>query len=343
MTWYANGQIRQKGEYNHGERKGAWLSWSENGQYQVGHQEPPSAILTGMNYRMLRIEDGQLTVGTRAQKYSFDLDHTDHTVTITRPYLMGATEVTQGMWRTVMGVNPTETRCPGGGIGDDLPVACVSFVEVTEFTNQLSSQAGFSPVYTIEGSEVSWNQAADGYRLPTGAEWENAASAGTHTRFSGTSELDEICLFANIDSYGLEGEGRGKRRWSRGECLWGDGLVERPFMCEDKNPGLAGVASFRPNRWGLYDMSGNVSEWVWDRTETYDQEEVVDPTGPDTAEKMAFGRAYGGTARIHRGGGWDSCPRRTETHFRSLCPAGTWYCKGPRPLAVGFRLARNVL
>ena len=340
--WYASGTLRQQGTYHHGSRAGAWETWSTDGHHRVGQQEPTSVLLNAMDYRMLRVETGTFRQGTRSQQYAFDLDHTAHTVSITRAYLLGATEVTQGMWRTVMDTDPTRTRCPGGGVGDTLPVACVSFVEAATFANRLSERDGQIPAYTIDHSNVFWNPEADGYRLPTGAEWEFAAQAGSDTLFSGTSERDKICLFANIDSYGIEGEGMGRQRWSQGECFWADGMTEPPFLCEDQSPGLAATGSYRPNQWGFFDMSGNVSEWVWDYTETYGHTPEVDPTGPGAPEPMAFGRAYSGSTRTLRGGGWDSCPRRVQNHFRSLCPSGTWYCKGPRPLAVGFRLAKSI-
>ena len=189
-----------------------------------------------------------------------------------------------------MGDNPTQTRCPGAGLGDRLPVACVSFVEAARFANHMSRRAKLKPAYTFLEGTVQWKRDADGYRLPTSAEWEYAAQAGTQARFAGTDEIDMVCRYGNVDSWGLEGEGKGKFRWSKGACLWGDYRDEKPFMCEDDHPGRAQVASFRPNRWGLFDMTGNVSEWVWDRTESYGRVAQTDPSGPAVAQPLSISR-----------------------------------------------------
>jgi len=343
QSWYADGRSREQGTYKDGVPAGNWTRWGMDGRHRVGTVEPAMHTVANQQFRMLRIDPGTTAIGTRDRQFDFDRDHTRHHVSITQPFLLGATEVTQGLWMAIMGTNPTKTRCPGAGLGDRLPVACISFKEAARFANQLSTQEGLAAVYTFDEGSVQWNQKANGYRLPTNAEWEYAAQAGHQTRFAGTDEIEMVCRYGNVDSWGLEGEGRGKLKWSRGACLWGDYRDEKPFMCEDDHPGRAEVASFRPNGWGLFDMTGNVSEWVWDRSQRYDRDTKVDPIGPDLPQTLARGRAYSGKGRIFRGGGWDTCPRRSQVHFRSLCPEGVWACRGPRPLEVGLRLARSVI
>ncbi|MCM6778229.1 formylglycine-generating enzyme family protein [Nocardia sp. CDC159] len=116
--------------------------------------------------------------------------------------------------------------------GDRLPMDSVSWTEAIEFCNALSEATDLTPVYRIEGDQVEALASADGFRLPTEAEWEYACRAGTSGPRYGP--LDEIA-------------------WYRGNS------GERPHP----------VATRQPNAWGLYDMIGNVWEWCWDR---YDPE-----------------------------------------------------------------------
>ncbi len=343
QSWYEDGQPRLKGEYTNGTRTGDWTAWNRDGTARVGYRVGTDIELEDIDYRMVRIDPGSFAIGTRDRKWQFDRDHQRHQVSISQPYLLGATEVTQRLWLEVMGENPTATRCPGAGLGDRMPIACLSFTEAAQFANRLSKLHGYTSAYVIHDAAVRWVDGSDGYRLPTNAEWEYAARAGSTDAYAGTDDPDAICRYANIDSWGLEGEGRGKRRWSKGECQWGDGYDEGPFRCEDDHPGRAPVASFQPNRWGLFDMTGNVSEWVWDTTGRYGRHPETDPSGPAKVGTLAEGRAYTGKGRIFRGGGWDTCPRRSQVHFRSVCPGDVWSCRGPKPLEIGFRLARSLL
>jgi formylglycine-generating enzyme required for sulfatase activity len=342
-SWYASGSPRMKGQYIDGMRDGDWTVWNIDGSARVGFRAGASPGVDGVDYRMVRIDPGVFAVGTRDRRWGFDRDHQRHSIQISRPYLLGATEVTQGLWFAVTGENPTADRCPGAGLGDRLPAACLSMTEAAAFANQLSEVHGYSPAYRIADNDVQWTEGTNGYRLPTNAEWEFAARAGGTDTYAGTDDADALCRYANIDSWGLEGEGRGKKRWSKGECQWGDGFDEGPFRCEDDQPGRAPVASYRPNGWGLFDMTGNVSEWVWDASGAYGRNPEVDPRGPAARGPLASGRAYSGKGRIFRGGGWDTCPRRAQVHFRSVCPGDVWSCRGPKPLEIGLRLARTLL
>ncbi|GHD50248.1 hypothetical protein GCM10010317_029420 [Streptomyces mirabilis] len=113
--------------------------------------------------------------------------------------------------------------------GDRLPVECVSWWDAVRFCNALSGREGLAPAYHLpaDGEDIEWDASADGYRLPTEAEWEHACRAGTSGPRSGP--LDEIA-------------------WYRGNSL------ER----------VRDVGGKRPNAWGLYDMLGNVWDWCWD-------------------------------------------------------------------------------
>jgi formylglycine-generating enzyme required for sulfatase activity len=113
---------------------------------------------------------------------------------------------------------------PGGG---RLPVESVSWWDAVRFCNALSERTGRTPAYAIRGEDVEWDTGAEGYRLPTEAEWEHACRAGTTGPRYGP--LDDIA-------------------WHRGNS--GERIHE--------------VNGKQPNAWGLHDMLGNVWEWCWD-------------------------------------------------------------------------------
>ena len=149
-----------------------------------------------------------------------------HMVTISRPFYLGRYEVTQAQWEGLMGNNPSEFK------GADRPVESVSWEEVQLFLSKLNGKVG-----------------AEIYRLPTEAEWEYAARAGTETvRYWGDGSEE-------MDQYAWYGDNAGKR----------------------SHP----VGQLKPNGWGLYDMLGNVWEWCQDWYGTsYADLPVSDPQGP---------------------------------------------------------------
>jgi formylglycine-generating enzyme required for sulfatase activity len=175
---------------------------------------------------------------------------------------MGKYEVTQKEYREVMGTNPSSFK------GDNLPVEGVSWFNAVEFCNLLSQREGLTPAYTVNGTDVTWNRSANGYRLPTEAEWENACRAGTQTPFSTGNNI--TTKQANYDGFPYNNNEQG---------------VFRNRIVKAKN--------FAPNAWGLYKMHGNVWEWVWDLYREYESGEQIDPVG-----------ASSGTNRIIRGGSW---------------------------------------
>ena len=202
--------------------------------------DPDSA----MGLEMLRIPAGTYQRGSPDAEAGRRGDEVQHTVTISRPFLMGKTQVTQELWQRVIVGNPSRF------LGNDLPVERVEWFDAVRFCNRLSEMQGLEPAYRISGSDVIWDAGADGYRLPTEAEWEHACRAGTTTRYhTGDSEAD----LARAGWYAANSAGK-----------------THPVGRKD------------PNAWGLHDMHGNVWEWCWDWYGDYPTDQVKDPTGPPT-------------------------------------------------------------
>jgi formylglycine-generating enzyme required for sulfatase activity len=231
------------------------------------------------------IEGGTFTMGSPNDELNRGSDETQHQVTVSSFY-MGAYEVTQAEWVAVMGSNPSYSA------GDDLPVEQVSWYDAVAYCNARSVQRGLTPVYTINGTNVTMDISKNGYRLPTEAEWEYAARAGTTTAYNTGASI--TTAQANFDN-------------SINETV--------------------AVGSYAPNDWGLYDMHGNVLEWVWDWYDTYPSNAQTNPTGP----------ASGLSGRILRGGAWNNSAEDVRSAFRfggSLDPTD----KDP---SGGFRVVRR--
>ncbi len=228
----------------------------------------PTMLRNSIGMEFVRIPAGEFKMGA-TDGDAFEPARPVHTVRMSRPFYMGKTEVTQGQWEAVMGNNPSHfTGNP------DLPVEQVSWEEVQTFIQRLNAREGGGRNH-----------------LPTEAEWEYTARAGSATAYS----------FGN-DSRQL------------GEYGW----------CAQNSGGRAhAVGQLKPNDWGVYDMHGNVWEWVQDWYGRYAAEPVIDQQGPAL-----------GSARVHRGGGWSSEPRYCQLAYRYAWRPGYRY------RSLGFRLLR---
>jgi formylglycine-generating enzyme required for sulfatase activity/Ca2+-binding RTX toxin-like protein len=272
----------------------------------------------------VRIGRGGFIMGSPSQEAGRRADEGLHAVTLTRDFFLGATEVTQGQWRALSGgvVPPSFAAC-----GDTCPVVNVSWWSAVGFLNALSEAHGFQPCYrlasgpsarvrctgswqagtldcgvaapTVQGANV---QACSGYRLPTEAEWEYAARAGTTT----ATWLGD--LSGNLNSCGALQPNLDPLAW------W----------CGNAASRVREVGVLRANPWGLHDILGNVWEWTHDR---YDLNlgPATDPSGPAA-----------GLTRVIRGGGWSSEARLVRSATRSA------NVPGYRGLELGFRAARSV-
>jgi formylglycine-generating enzyme len=208
-----------------------------------------SEISNSLGMKFIYISPGTFMMGSPPSEPGRDDDETQHRVTLTKGYYLQTTEVTQGQWKAVMGSNPSHFK----NCGDNCPVESVSWNDVQEFIRKLNQREG-----------------ANLYRLPTEAEWEYAARAGSTTSFAFGRCLSTDQ--ANYDgNYPLSGCPKGQYR-------------------EATLP----VGSFSPNAWGLYDMHGNVWEWCQDGFGDYPSSAVTDPAG-----------SASGDNRLLRGGGWN--------------------------------------
>lgn len=175
----------------------------------------------------------------------YDDERPIHTVRIS-PFQLMRTPVTRQQYPALMGSGPSWPK----GAADEWPVNQVSWLDAVAFCNRWSEQEGLRPCYRIEGKQVDWDgEEAEGYRLPTEAEWEYACRAGSATRW-----------------------------------CFGDDEAELPeYAWFDKNAGgePRPVATRKPNAWGLHDMHGNVWEWCWDWYGGYQAVEQDDPLGPE--------------------------------------------------------------
>ena len=128
---------------------------------------------------MVWINAGIFMMGSPAgETYPPLVNETQHQVTLTEGFYIGKYEITQAQYGSVMGSNPSYFS------ENNLPVEMVSWYEAVEYCNRLSLKEGLTPAYAISGTNVAPNYNADGYRLPTEAEWEYACRAGTTTAYN---------------------------------------------------------------------------------------------------------------------------------------------------------------
>lgn len=194
--------------------------------------------VNGIKYNMVWVEGGTFRMGATSEQGSdaYSDEKPAHSVTLSG-YYIGKTEVTQALWKAVMGSKPSKFK------GDNLPVEQVSWNDCQEFIRKLNALTG------------------ENFRLPTEAEWEFAYRGGNNSRgykYSGSDNIDNVA-------------------WYNGNS----GYKTHP------------VATMSPNELGIYDMTGNVSEWCADWYGNYSSGAQTNPKGP-----------YNGSGRVYRGGCW---------------------------------------
>lgn len=250
------------------------------------------------------IAGGTFLMGSPENEPWRSADEAQRQVTVSSFY-MSAYEVTQDEYGALMGVNPSTFR------GSDLPVESITWYDAIAYCNTRSESEGLTPAYTIDGEHVTWDRSADGYRLPTEAEWEYACRAGTITPFNTETSISaEEANYWGHYPYQIE-----ENYFSQ------ENLETKPGIYREQT---LPVGSFAPNRWGLYDMHGNVGEWVWDAYGAYEETQESDPVGISS-----------GAQRVYRGGAWNDFAKNLRSAYRAAMQPDL------AAFNIGFRLVRN--
>jgi len=241
----------------------------------------PARYKNSIGMEFVYIKPGEFMMGADNGE---DGEKPVHKVKITNGFYMQTTEVTQGQWYAVMENNPSSFK----DCGDDCPVEKGSWNDIQDFLKKLNRKEN-----------------TNRYRLPTEAQWEYAARAGTGTEYFWGDKAD--CYKTNYGAGWIAG-------WSE--------------ECKGINPGKTmKVGSFTANKWGLHDMHGNVWEWVedWYGSDFYKRSPLEDPVNK---QKSKY--------RVLRGGSWINFAGRCRSASR------LGYVPGFRASLVGFRVLRSL-
>ncbi len=230
--------------------------------------ETPTPVPTGDPDRFMLIPAGVFTMGSPDDPPELCREDREqpHIVTLTRDFYMQQTEVTQAQWENVFGPGSN----PSFYTGLQRPVEQITFFDIAVFCNHRSTTDGFRPAYysdenftmvfdgtpPILDATIYWDPTADGYRLPTEAEWEFACRAGTGTAYHNGLDNFFCDEDPNLDMIAWYQHNAGHRTHDVGQKT--------------------------PNDWQIYDMLGNVWEWTWDRYGDYPTIPVMDPIGADS-------------------------------------------------------------
>lgn len=226
----------------------------------------PSPVRDG-SLLMVDLPGGRFLMGSPdSHDLARDDEKPQHEVTVS-PFRIAITPVTVELYREVM----PESSAIQAEAEARLPITGVTWVNAVEFCNRLSERAGYRPCYSKWFGWWRCDWRADGYRLPTEAEWEYACRAGTTTRYSFGDDP------ADLDGYA----------WYAGNA----------------NNDVQPVATQRANPWGLYDLHGNVWEWCWDGFGAYSPKPARNPRGPEkttSGRRVVRGGSFGNPPAVLR-------------------------------------------
>ena len=290
------------------------------------HPLPEKRSFKAIELQAVRIEPGSFMMGDRSNEDAGTMtDDCVHQVTLSRPYLIGKYPVTKAQFsqfvsetgfRTTAEIkghgfvhaDAPEQFCPWKGLNwrtafpnlpDSVPVVCVSWNDARAFCQWLERKTRRKTC------------------LPTEAQWEYACRAGTDSAFNVEGPLDSLGWFGgNSGDHSFDDEALGLHSMI---------AYKQKVIAEHCVPHPVGLK--KPNRWGLYDMHGNVWEWCLDAVAPYPRQAVTDPTGPDDPSAKY---------RIARGGDWFDPPSIGTSFNRGWwSPHGAYY-------HIGFRIVQEV-
>lgn len=235
----------------------------------------PQLHENSLGMRFVLLPAGQFLMGSPSSEAGRRLDEVLHQVSLSRPFYLMTTPVTQAQWQAVMGNNPAYFQDP------QRPVESISWLEIQEFLKRLNAHQGAK------------------YRLPSEAEWEYACRAGSKSAF----------CFGDHES-------------QLAEYGWFEDNSQQGYELKQTHP----VALLSANAWGLYDMHGNIWEWVMDGYEAHHISAATDPTG-----------SFDSDTKVIKGGRWNSPASSCRSASRSQLEPDQ-----NQPGSLGFRLALNL-